>query len=198
MDTLTTNRLIIRPFTIEDLDEAHQLLDHDIQWSGPSFPLEKRKERLQRDIYLAQWEDTGKLYGFRAIVLKNSNAIIGMCGFLPGYYSPEMQALFLPQLLGEKRGQPSKYAIGTLEIGYALSSQHRGQGYATEAVNEILAFAFQTLKVDRVFASTNRSNQGSIALMKRVGMQTASNPNHPELEWPGAPGVLGMIENNLL
>lgn len=196
--TLTTPRLIIRPFTINDLDEAHQLLDHDLQWSGPAFSLARRKERLQRDIYLAQWADTGNLYGFRAIILKENDHLIGQCGFLPEYYSPEKQALFLPELLGEERGQPSQFAIAALEIGYALSSQHRGQGYATEAVKEILSYAFGVLKVERVFASTNRSNQRSIALMERVGMRTASNPTNPELEWPGAPGVLGLIENNLL
>ena len=198
MDTLTTERLIIRPFIMADLLKAHQILDQDIQWSGPNFSLEKRRERLQREIYLAEWTDTGKLYGYRAIVLKESNTLMGMCGFLPGYYSPEKQALFLPQLLGEERGRPRKYAIEALEIGYALSSAHRGQGYATEAIKALLAYAFGTLKAERVYASTNRSNQGSIALMKRVGMRIANNPSHPELEWPGAPGVLGVIENNFL
>lgn len=198
MDTLNTNRLIIRPFTMDDLAETHQLLDQDIQWAGPDFPLEKRRERLQRDIYLADWSDTGKLYGYRAIVRKASDAIIGICGFLPEWYSPEMQSLFFPQLFGEERGRPSNYAIAALEIGYALSSHHRSQGYATEAIKALLAHAFGTLKVERVYASTNRSNAGSIGLMKRVGMRTASNPNHPELEWPGAPGVLGVIENGLL
>ncbi len=117
---------------------------------------------------------------------------------LCGCYSPEKQALFLPQLLGTEKGQPSAYAISVLEIGYALSSDYRGRGYATEAIKALLTYAFTTLKVERIYASTNRSNQGSIALMERVGMRTASNPHHPELEWPGAPGVLGVIENTLL
>ncbi|MBV7328452.1 GNAT family N-acetyltransferase [Chloroflexi bacterium TSY] len=196
MKTLETERLIIRPFTMDDLTDAHLLLDQDIQWAGPDFPIAKRRERLQRDIYLAEWDDVGNLYGYRAIVLKEINAIIGFCGFLPGYYSPEMQALFLPQLFGEEKGKPSKYAIDALEIGYALASHHRGRGYATEAIKEILRYAFRILKVERVYASTNRSNRGSIELMKRVGMRTASNPQHPELDWPNGPGVLGGISRS--
>ena len=198
METLYTKRLIIRPFTMDDLLEAHQLLDQDIQWAGPSFSLEQRRQNLQREISLAHWVDSGKDYGYRAIVLKENHIIIGICGFVPGFYSPEQQALFLPQLFGDERGKPSKFSIFALEIGYALSSHHRGQGYAAEAIKEILKYAFGTLKVDRVFASTNRSNTGSIALMKRLGMCIASNPQHPELEWPDGPGVLGVIENDLL
>ena len=47
MDTLETERLIIRPFVTDDLEVAYQLLDIDIQWSGPSFSLEQRRKRLQ-------------------------------------------------------------------------------------------------------------------------------------------------------
>ena len=35
MRALETARLVIRPFAPEDLAAAHQLLDVDLQWSGP-------------------------------------------------------------------------------------------------------------------------------------------------------------------
>ena len=37
MNNVRTERLIIRPFSLADLEEAHQMLDVDLQWSGPSF-----------------------------------------------------------------------------------------------------------------------------------------------------------------
>jgi RimJ/RimL family protein N-acetyltransferase len=50
METLETARLLIRPFTMDDLEEVHRLLDLDIQWAGPGFPLERRRERLQLQV----------------------------------------------------------------------------------------------------------------------------------------------------
>ncbi|MEM7029210.1 MAG: GNAT family N-acetyltransferase [Chloroflexota bacterium] len=197
MENFETERLIIRPFVIDDLETAHQLLDIDIQWSGPSFSLEQRRQRIQFYIDLAGWHDVGRLYGYRAIILKASQNLIGMCGFQPGMYTPRDKALFWPQLYPNY--DDPNIAIGTMELslGYALSSQHRGQGYAAEAVGTIVRYAFQTLKLKRIFAETNRSNTGSINLMQRIGMRTASNPNRPKEDWPGGPGVVGVIDNAL-
>ena len=199
MDILETVRLRIRPFTMDDLTGAHRLLDLDIQWAGPSFSLEQRRQRLQRDMSLASWADTGRVYGYRAVVLKETNEIIGICGFLPILWSARTQALFWPQLFGERAvNDTHRYASLELEVGYALSSRHRRRGYATEAVTALLTYAFHELQVRRIFASTNRSNVGSIGLMRRIGMRIAINPEQPEVEWPGAPGVVGVIENSMI
>jgi RimJ/RimL family protein N-acetyltransferase len=81
-------RLTIRPFEMADLDAAHQVLDLDIEWSGPSFTLDQRRERLNFYIGLAQWADTGRVYGFRAIILKSMQELIGLCGIHPDLWSP--------------------------------------------------------------------------------------------------------------
>jgi RimJ/RimL family protein N-acetyltransferase len=196
MNTSETKRLIIRPFVMEDLEEDHQLLDVDIQWAGPSFSIDQRRRNLQREVSLAQWEDTGCIYGYRAIILKETQRLIGICGFLPVLWSFHQRTLFWPLLFGQTADAiHGPFASLELEIGYALSSRHRGKGYATEAVQAFVNYAFQTLKVRRLFASTNRKNTGSIGLMERIGMRIARNPEDPDVDWPGAPGVVGAIEN---
>ena len=197
MEALETERLIIRPFVMDDLEAAYQLLDIDIQWSGPGFSLERRKAQLQFYIYLSAWNDMGRLYGYRAIILKPSQKLIGICGFLPSVISPRQKWLFWPALFGES-DPDSAFATPELEVGYAMSSLHRGNGYATEAVRALIQYAFAELGVKRLFASTNRSNTGSIKLMKRVGMRTANNPVRLDEDWPDAPGVIGVIENPLI
>jgi hypothetical protein len=63
---------------LDDLDAAHQLLDVDLQWSGPDFTRAQRRERLAFAIALAQRDDTGRLYGYRAITLKRTADLIGL------------------------------------------------------------------------------------------------------------------------
>lgn len=192
MKSLTTQRLIIRPFVMDDLQEAHQLLDLDIGWAGRPFSLKQRREKLQLYVQLAKWEDTGRLYGNRAVILKESQEMIGICGFHPDLWSPSWKAIFWPQLFEHY----DPHALGTyasleLGIGYALSAGCRGQGYAAEAVLTLLDYAFRELGVARVFSITDRGNTDAVRLMHRVGMRVAWNPN------PGTlyPGAVGMAEN---
>ena len=193
MDTFETERLIIRRFVADDLLAAHQVLDLDLEWSGPAFTLDQRRERLQLYIYLAGWQDTGRLYGFRAITLKASQQLIGLSGFHPDVWSPRWKAVFWPALFPER--DPAAFgAHASLElgVGYALSQAARGQGYASEAVNALLEHAFRALRVERVFATTDQANTDSVKLMERVGMRTARNPD----ALAAYPGVVGVIENH--
>ena len=192
VDTLETQRLIIRPFVMEDLYEAHQVLDVDIEWSGRSFTLGQRRERLHLYVGLAQWEDTGRLYGFRAITLKASQELIGICGLHPDVWSPRWKAIFWPTLFRDYDGTTlGGHASLELGIGYALSHPARRQGYATEAVKALLDHAFRTLQINRVFAVADQRNPDSVKVMQRVGMRTAQNPDG-QMAYPG---VVGLIEN---
>jgi RimJ/RimL family protein N-acetyltransferase len=56
-------------------------------------------------------------------------------------------------------------------IGYALRSEHRGRGYATEASQALLDWAFQELGLVRIWADTTESNVASWAVMERLGMR---------------------------
>jgi RimJ/RimL family protein N-acetyltransferase len=62
-------------------------------------------------------------------------------------------------------------AHGQGEIGWALGAAHRGQGYATEAARALLAYAFTTLDLHRVQATTSPANRGSWRVMERLGMR---------------------------
>ncbi|HEU0025615.1 MAG TPA: GNAT family protein [Ktedonobacterales bacterium] len=57
------------------------------------------------------------------------------------------------------------------EIGYTLARAHQGQGYATEAIRAVLAYAFETLALHRVTATADCRNAPSFRLLERVGMR---------------------------
>jgi ribosomal-protein-alanine N-acetyltransferase len=188
MNILETERLIIRPFTMDDLEDVHHVLDVDLEWAGAGVTLEQRREKLQLEIALANWQLTGCLYGNRAIVLKETRELIGLCGFRPWIITPAERALYDPA--GMTQDHP--FNMPELGVGYALASKHQGQGYATEAVNALIRYALQGLRVRRVVALTARGNETSVNLMKRVGMRIGINPD-PQAIYPGA---VGIIENS--
>jgi RimJ/RimL family protein N-acetyltransferase len=58
-----------------------------------------------------------------------------------------------------------------VEIGYTLSPDSQGNGYALEAVKAVLHYLFCTLKKHRVTAYVDPNNQRSIRLLERIGFR---------------------------
>ena len=197
MKTLQSERLMIRQFTMQDLDTAHQVLDLEMQWGGADVTLQQRRQDLQFNINLTQWNDGSRLFGYRGIFLKAAEQLVGICGFHPWLWTPDQKALFWPLLFTLPTAtNPYTHASFEISILYGLSDQHRGQGYATEAAKALIAYAFDTLQVNHVFADTTRSNIASVNVMKRAGMKIAHHPTRPDEEWPDGPAVVGCIENS--
>jgi RimJ/RimL family protein N-acetyltransferase len=57
------------------------------------------------------------------------------------------------------------------EIGWTLHPDVEGNGYATEAAEAMLAYAFGELGLHRVIAELDPRNTASIALCRRLGMR---------------------------
>lgn len=63
-------------------------------------------------------------------------------------------------------GQPS-----SVEIGYAFHPSFGGQGFAQEALNELLGWLFASQKIHRVQATLDARNQASAKLCQRIGLR---------------------------
>ncbi len=57
------------------------------------------------------------------------------------------------------------------EIGYVLGRSHWGQGYAQEAVQAMLSYAFATLQLHRLDATVDPRNRASENVLRRQGFQ---------------------------
>lgn len=71
------------------------------------------------------------------------------------------------------------------ELGWVLDPAHRGHGYATEAVRELLRYSFQDLGVRRVVANCFLDNDTSWRLMERVGMRRETHSLRESLHRSG-------------
>lgn len=100
-------------------------------------------------------------WGFWAVELKHNQQFIGFVGL---------------------HDQPTKFSFSPcLEIGWRLDQAYWGQGYAPEAAQAVLAFAFEQLKLDRVVAFTTLENAKSQKVMQKLNMNKVGEFQHPAL-----------------
>lgn len=144
---IETERLLLREMNEGDyLDLCKILQDKDVMYAydGPFSDeevqqwLDNQKERYRRNEF-----------GLLALVLKDTNEMIGQCGLTLQEYKSEQ----------------------VLEIGYLLKKEFWGNGYATEAAKACKEYAFQTLKVNEVFSIIRDTNIASQQVAIRNGMK---------------------------
>ena len=107
----------------------------------------------------------------RAIQMKlNKLAIVGKADY-PWYTYWLLVVVAVPfgaGLIGFK-GSPNEE--GEAEIGYGIDPAFQGQGYTTEAVRALIAWAFQTPDCRAVVArNTLKKNTASNRILQKVGM----------------------------
>jgi RimJ/RimL family protein N-acetyltransferase len=163
--SLTTSRLILRPWRDADLSEFARLND------DPAV-MEFLPRRLSRDESDAAalrirtgMEERG--WGFWAVEVKGiAQAGSPFIGFV-GLSIPSFEAHFTP----------------CVEIGWRLAKEHWGFGYASEAAAASLGFAFEKLRLQQIVAFTVPLNKRSIRVMERIGMSrdAAGDFEHPKL-----------------
>lgn len=176
MPVLTTERLIIRPFHMDDLDAVHAILDRDLAFTAAG---EQEHSLPQRRAWL-EWairneRELGNLfqppYGDRAVTL-HDGTLIGAVGFVPELKPFEQIAWF-------RAGSPERQDYRqTPEVGlfWAIGTQWQRHGYATEAARALVRFGFESLNLARIVASTEYDNVASIGVMRSLGMRIERNP----------------------
>jgi ribosomal-protein-alanine N-acetyltransferase len=86
-------------------------------------------------------------------------------------------------------------------VGWRLAFEHWGRGYATEAAQLALGYAFGTLALSEVVSFTSARNRRSRAVMERLGMRRdpADDFDYPALPegHPLRPHVLYRLGSGL-
>ena len=99
-------------------------------------------------MFLEQQQDVPRRKFQLALELKTGGGLIGNCG------------------IRMKSGEGYE-----ADIGYELSPDHWGHGYATEAARAIVQFGFAELKVHRIWAWFIAENTASAHVLEKLGMQ---------------------------
>jgi RimJ/RimL family protein N-acetyltransferase len=146
--TLETDRLVLRPFTRDDLDELVPLHAEPSFWH---YPLRRGQsadetaafiERAVRDY------ESGEV-GLEAVVERRSGALAGWAGLsVPS---------FLPEILP------------ATEVGWRLGSAWRGRGFATEAGAAWVRWGFESLGLERILSIYEPANKPSGRVVEKLG-----------------------------
>jgi [ribosomal protein S5]-alanine N-acetyltransferase len=69
------------------------------------------------------------------------------------------------------------------EIGYELLTNFQGQGIMREALEKVIDYAFNTIKVKKIEAFFHRDNQRSIKLLEKFSFRNSNDPDktNPDL-----------------
>lgn len=148
MAEITTQRLLLRPFSEGDLDAVAPLFATPGFMRFSSAP--EGYTREQTGEFLAKviaWQRAGRPSQF-AVILRETNSMIGYCGF------------FNQELDGEQ----------LVEIGYRLHPDFWNRGLATEAARAVRDFAFETLRLDHVVSFVHPDNHPSRRVAEKNGM----------------------------
>jgi ribosomal-protein-alanine N-acetyltransferase len=98
----------------------------------------------------------GWILGFN-IVHPMLKAVVGGCGF---------------------KAPPSD--AGAVEIAYGINPDHQGKGYATEAAEAMVAYAFRDARVRTVLAHTLSSTSASARVLTKAGFRCVGQIVDPE------------------
>jgi RimJ/RimL family protein N-acetyltransferase len=94
------------------------------------------------------------------------------------------------QIPGLSRGgPPNAYRVAEFGLFWAIGPEQQRHGYATEAAQALIDFAFQQLRVKRLIATTEYDNAASIGVMRKLGMRVEKNP-FSDPPWLQVVGIL--------
>ena len=88
-----------------------------------------------------------------------------------------------PLLIGAGGFKGPPDSSGAVEVGYAIVPEQRRRGYAREAVDGWLSFAFAEPRVVRVMANTLAELEPSIGVLRSAGFRfvgAGTDPHEPE------------------
>lgn len=147
METIETQRLLLRPFEAADEETFVAFFtDTDFMQYSRAGALDESSARVSfiQRLALSETPFTKLL-----IIEKSTHQAIGYCGV----------------------DQCELEAKQELELGYRLIASARGQGFATEAARAVLDY-YQQQGIENIIAFTAHGNTPSQAVLKKLGYKT--------------------------
>ncbi|MCG8348774.1 MAG: GNAT family N-acetyltransferase [Chloroflexales bacterium] len=146
--TLKTQRLILRPFTLDDAPEVQRLAaSAEVARTTLNIPHPYEDGMAEAWINTHQPAFEAGTHVTFAITHRTDAVLFGAIGF--GFNLTHQHA----------------------EMGYWIGMPHWNQGYATEAARMVLTYAFIEYRLHRLYAHHFKHNPASGRVLQKIGMQ---------------------------
>ncbi|MET7335739.1 GNAT family N-acetyltransferase [Nonomuraea sp. NPDC005650] len=147
---ITTGRLLLRPFTLDDLDAVHAYesradVARYLYWEARDR--DTSRAFLDKRATRTTLTDEGDALDL-AVTLRDTGDLIG-------------QALLIWTSRQHRQG----------EIGYIFHPDHHGHGYAPEAAREMLRLGFRDLDLHRIVGRLDARNTASARVLEKLHMR---------------------------
>ena len=173
--TIETERLILRPWTLDDVDDLFEYASNpDVGPRAGWSPHKDKEESLQRVQHFIEGKKTF------ALVYKENNKVIGSLG-LEKYGSEDKLTEF--------------FGLQGREIGYVLSKDYWGKGLMPEAVTAVIHYCFNILNFDFLLCGHFDRNARSQRVQEKVGFKPYRKLNFETPLGVVEPGVLRLMLN---
>jgi RimJ/RimL family protein N-acetyltransferase len=158
---LETDRLVLRPLSLGDLDEMATLLGDAEALTLWGDPLDRAGARSWIERNLARYEADG--FGRCAVVMRETGELVGDCGLIRTVVE----------------------GTGEIELGWIVRHSHWNRGIATEAAAAWRDHAFGTLELERLVSMVSERNVASRRVAEKLGMAVER-----EAMWGGLPHLM--------
>ncbi len=155
---LETERLIIRRYTHDDLEELIEMrTDPDVyRYLGGTLRQNPAEITKRLDFYMSCYEKLG--FGMSAMIWKETGENIGGSGLQP------------------------LEDTGEIEVGYSLKKRFWRMGIGFECASAWLKHGFEDAGLERIVAVADADNIGSWRIMEKCGMSFEKIEFHYNME----------------
>lgn len=158
---IETERLLLRRITNDDANEVFELRSNPETMKYIPRPLVKNNEDALEHIAMIEEKIATNVGINWGISLKDNSKLLGIIGFY--------------------RIQPENYRA---EIGYMLSPDFHGKGIIPEAVNKLIRYGFDDLKLHSIEAVIDPENFASEKVLEKCGFVKEAHLKEAEF-WEG-------------
>ena len=173
--TLETERLILRPFEVTDLDDFYEYAS--VEGVGEMAGWRHHESIAKSQEILDNFIKEDKTF---AIVLKENNKVIGSLG---------IEKYGMEHALTEFDGYQGR------EIGYVLSKSYWGKGLMPEAVSAVIRYLFDDLHFDFLLCGYYDFNKQSKRVQEKCGFKPYRKLVMDTRMGTAEPGVLNLLIN---
>ncbi len=146
MESIQTERLILRAWTLSDTEDLYEYGKSEKVGPNAGWPPHKNIEESKDIIKMFIEEDC--IY---AIELKSEGKVIGGIG------------------LHERCPDKNLKHLKQREVGFVLNPSYWGKGYVPEAVNRLIDYGFNDLELDLIWCGYYEGNNNSKRVSEKCG-----------------------------